>query len=134
MAATAIVKSKYNGVHLAVISRNHDELGMILLTLPKLVESDETLTKSVAEVEMKNINAIEETLDVKGFGVETEAGASLRIKNDDGKTPLDEAYCRRNYDILNVLLVQRRRFDSLHWKVNLKKRINALISLPNFYT
>lgn len=38
MAATTIVKSKYNGVHLAVISKNHDEFGRTLLILPKLVE------------------------------------------------------------------------------------------------
>lgn len=81
---------------------------------------------------MENLTTIEETLDVIGFGEETalhlavimndkvaisllaEVGANLRVRNANEKNHLDEAYCKRNYDISKVLLVQRRRFDSVY--------------------
>lgn len=138
--------------HYAVVLGDHAGLTRLVSSLPKLTEPEQIHTESdsisqerVAEI----ISAVIDRRDVPFretplhlavrigdvFAVKTisSAGADAALRNVAGGNALDEAVCRGNAEITEIILRHQRRSGWCKWRRRLPCLIAVLGRMRDFY-
>ncbi|KFK40628.1 hypothetical protein AALP_AA2G021000 [Arabis alpina] len=152
--STAIKPEDYihSPVHYAVVLGDHSVLTRLLSSLPKLgdpeqirTESDSVSQERVADqisavLDRRDVPSRETPLhlavkldDVFAAKAISSAGADISLHNSAGWNPLQEAFCRRNTEIMKVLLRQHHRLAWCKWRRRLPRLIAVLRRMRDFY-
>lgn len=142
----------HSPVHYAVVSGDHGALTRLLSSLPKLgdpeqirTESDSVSQERVADqissvLDRRDVPSRETPLhlavrldDVFAARAISSAGADISLHNAAGWNPLQEAFCRRNTEVMKVLLRQHHRLAWCKWRRRLPRLIAVLRRMRDFY-
>lgn len=153
-ATTAIRPEDYSHspVHYAVVLGDHGALTRLLSSLPKLgdpeqirTESDSLSQERVADqisavLDRRDVPSRETPLhlavrldDLFAARAISSAGGDISLQNASGWNPLQEAFCRRNSEVMKVLLRHHHRLAWCKWRRRLPRLIAVLRRMRDFY-
>uniref|UniRef100_A0A1J3DPC3 Ankyrin repeat domain-containing protein 13B n=2 Tax=Noccaea caerulescens TaxID=107243 RepID=A0A1J3DPC3_NOCCA len=153
-SATTIRSEDYSHspAHYAVVLGDHATLTRLLSSLPKLgdpeqirTESDSLSQERVADkisavLDRRDVPSRETPLhlavrlnDVFAARAISSAGADISLHNAAGWNPLQEAFCRRNSEVMKVLLRHHHRLAWCKWRRRLPRLIAVLRRMRDFY-
>lgn len=142
----------HSPVHYAVVLGDHASLSRLLSSVPKLgdpeqirTESDSLSQERVADqisavLDRRDVPSRETPLhlavrlnDLLAAKAISSAGADISLHNAAGWNPLQEAFCRRNSEIMKVLLRHHHRLAWCKWRRRLPRLIGVLRRMRDFY-
>ncbi|KAL1213278.1 hypothetical protein V5N11_022694 [Cardamine amara subsp. amara] len=142
----------HSPVHYAVVLGDHASLNRLLSSLPKLgdpeqirTESDSVSQERVADqisavLDRRDVPSRETPLhlavrldDLVAARAISSAGGDISLQNAAGWNPLQEAFCRRNSEIMKVLLRHHHRLAWCKWRRRLPRLIAVLRRMRDFY-
>ncbi|XP_010533813.1 PREDICTED: ankyrin repeat domain-containing protein 13C [Tarenaya hassleriana] len=142
----------HSPVHYAVVLGDHASLTRLVSSLPKLADPEQIRTESdslsqerVAErissvLDRRDVTFRETPLhlavrlnDVYAARTIASAGADISLQNAAGWNPLQEALCRRNSEVTQVLLRHHHRLAWCKWRRRLPRLIAVLHRMRDFY-
>ncbi|XP_010474574.1 PREDICTED: ankyrin repeat domain-containing protein 13C-like [Camelina sativa] len=153
-SASAIRPEDYahSPVHYAVVLGDHGALTRLLSSLPKLgdpeqirTESDSLSQERVADqisalLDRRDVPSRETPLhlavrldDIFAARAISSAGGDISLQNASGWNPLQEAFCRRNSEVMKVLLRHHHRLAWCKWRRRLPRLIAVLRRMRDFY-
>ncbi|CAN7120535.1 hypothetical protein BRARA_K01252 [Brassica rapa] len=142
----------HSPVHYAVVLGDHAALSRLLSSVPKLGDPEQIRTESDSLSQERIADQISAVLDRRDvpsretplhlavrlndlFAAKaiSSAGADISLHNSAGWNPLQEAFCRRNSEIMKVLLRHHHRLAWCKWRRRLPRLIGVLRRMRDFY-
>ncbi|KAG2262268.1 hypothetical protein Bca52824_069347 [Brassica carinata] len=142
----------HSPVHYAVVLGDHASLSRLLSSVPKLGDPEQIRTESDSLSQERIADQISAVLDRRDvpsretplhlavrlndlFAAKaiSSAGADISLHNAAGWNPLQEAFCRRNSEIMKVLLRHHHRLAWCKWRRRLPRLIGVLRRMRDFY-
>ncbi|ESQ29215.1 hypothetical protein EUTSA_v10023357mg [Eutrema salsugineum] len=142
----------HSPVHYVVVSGDHAALTRLLSSLPKLGDPEQIRTESDSLSQERVADQISAVLDRRDVPFRetplhlavrlndvfaaraiSSAGADISLHNAAGWNPLQEAFCRRNSEVMKVLLRHHHRLAWFKWRRRLPRLIAVLRRMRDFY-
>ncbi|CAH2047971.1 unnamed protein product [Thlaspi arvense] len=142
----------HSPVHYAIVLGDHSSLTRLLSTVPKLGDPEQIRTESDSLSQERVADQISAVLDRRDVPFRetplhlavrlddvfaaraiSSAGADISLHNAAGWNPLQEAVCRRNSEVMKVLLRHHHRLAWCKWRRRLPRLIAVLRRMRDFY-